>query len=114
MKEYSIRHHKSSPYHPQVNGQVEVTNRKLEAILTKIVHIHKKDWTSRLTEVVCVYQTTWKTTTRFTPFEIVYGKEIMLPIEFEHNTLHTALELNINIPIAQKERLLHLNFLDEI
>lgn len=27
MKEYTIRHGKSSPYHPQANGQVEVTNR---------------------------------------------------------------------------------------
>ena len=27
MKNYNIRHHKFSPYHPQENGQVEVTNR---------------------------------------------------------------------------------------
>ena len=84
MKEYNIRHHKSSPYHPQENGQEEVTNREIEAILTKIVHIHKKDWTSRLTKVVWAYWTTWKTTIGFTPFELVYGKGAMLPIEFEH------------------------------
>ena len=44
MKEYSIRHRKSSPYHPQANGQAEVTNREIAAILTKIVQLHKKDW----------------------------------------------------------------------
>ena len=43
MKEYCIRHHKSSPYHPQGNGQAQVTNRELEVILIKIVHIHKKN-----------------------------------------------------------------------
>ena len=78
------------------------------------MHIHKKDWTSRLTEVVWAYQTTWRTTTRFTPFELVYGKEEMLPIEFEHKTLRTALELNISLPTTQEERLLHLNSLDEM
>ena len=31
---YSIRHCKSSPYHPQANGQVESANKVLEAILT--------------------------------------------------------------------------------
>ena len=29
---YGIRHCKSSPYHPQANGQVESTNKVLEAI----------------------------------------------------------------------------------
>ena len=52
MKEYIIRCHKSSPYHPQENEKEEVTNREIEAILTKIVHIYKKDWTNRLTKVV--------------------------------------------------------------
>lgn len=114
MKEYSIRHRKSSPYHPQANGQAEVTNKEIEAILTKTVQIHRKDWSSRLTEAVWAYRTTWKTTTGFTPFELVYGKAAMLSIEFEHKTLRTTLELNISLPAAQEERLLHLNSLDEM
>ena len=80
MKQYNIRHRKSSPYHPQANGQVEVTNRELENILTKIVHLHHRDWTNRLQEVVWAYKTTWNTTTGFTPFELLYGKVAMLPI----------------------------------
>ena len=43
MEEYTIQPGKSLPYHPQANGQVEVTNRELEAILTKIVALHRKD-----------------------------------------------------------------------
>ena len=82
MKQYNIRHLKSGPYHPQANGQVEVTNRELKKILTKIVHLHYRDWTRKLQEVVWAYRTTWKTTTRFTPFELLYGKVVMLPIEF--------------------------------
>lgn len=40
LQRYQITHRKSSPYHPQANGQVEVTNRELENILTKIVSLH--------------------------------------------------------------------------
>ena len=38
----------------------------------------------------------------------------MLPIEFEHKTLRIALELDIELPIAQREHILHLNSLDEM
>lgn len=44
MKEYNIRHQKSSPYHPQENGKAEITNREIGTILAKIVQMHKKDW----------------------------------------------------------------------
>ena len=80
MKQYNIKHRKSNPYHPQANGQVEVTNLEIENLLTKTIHLHQKDWSSRLLEVVWAYRTTWKTTTGFTPFELLYGKVAMLPI----------------------------------
>ena len=38
----------------------------------------------------------------------------MLPIEFEHKTLRIALALDIELPVAQREHLLHLNSLDEM
>ena len=76
--------------------------------------MHYRDWTNGLQEVVWAYRTTWKTTIGFTPFELLYGKVAMLPIEFVHKTLRTALELDIELPIAQREHLLHLNSLDEM
>jgi len=59
---------------------VEVTNRGLEGILIKIVSNSRKDWTDRLVEATWAYNTTWKTTTGFTPYELVYGKKVLLPI----------------------------------
>lgn len=44
----------------------------------------------------------------------MYGKVEILPIEFEHKTLRTTMELEIELPIIQRERLLHLNSLDEM
>ena len=37
LQKYHIQHRITSPYHPQDNGQVESTNKVIEASLTKIV-----------------------------------------------------------------------------
>eukprot|EP00253_Pinus_taeda_P018929 PITA_18929 len=71
-----------TPYHPQANGKIESTNKVIEAILTKIVHLHRKDWVEKLLEVLWAYKTTWRNTIGHTPYELVYGKQILLPIEF--------------------------------
>ncbi|XP_057819044.2 uncharacterized protein LOC131032133 [Cryptomeria japonica] len=114
VKEYEIRPWKSTPYHPQANGQVEVTNKELENILTKTIALHKRDWAMRLPEAVWAYHTTWKTTTGLTPYELIYGKKAVLPIEFEIKTLQTALQLSLSLSDAQKDCIVQLHSLDEL
>src|ERR1700722_10721401 len=112
LAHHRIKHRTSTPYHPQANGQVEVTNRALEGILTKVVSSGRKDWADRLVEATWAYNTTWKTTTGFTPYELVYGKKALLSIEFEYNTL--MMEAYLYLTMVQQERLLQLNGLDEL
>jgi hypothetical protein len=113
MKEHNIHHRKSTPYHPQANGQAEVTNQELENILTIEISMNKKNWSKKLIEVAWAYNITWNTTTGLTPFELVYGKKVMLPIEFEYWTLRTITELDTDLPSTQREILSELNALDE-
>jgi hypothetical protein len=75
--------------------------------------MNKKNWSKKLTKAAWAYNITWKTTTRLTPFELVYGKKSMLPIEFEYHTLRTTTELDMNLPSTQREILSQLNALDE-
>eukprot|EP00253_Pinus_taeda_P016401 PITA_16401 len=93
--------------------KVEVTNRALEGILTKVVSRSRKDWEDRLVEATWAYNTTWKTTTSFIPYELVHGKRALLSIEFEYNTLRMAAQLDLDLSHGQCERLLQLNGLDE-
>ena len=83
---YGIWNCKYSPYHPQDKGQVESTNKVLESILTKTIHLHQKDWADRLPEDLWAYRITWRNTTGHTPYELVYGKQALLPIEFQVKT----------------------------
>ena len=81
-EQYKIKYRKSSPYHPQANGQVESTNKVIKAILTKIVQLHHKDWIDRFPEALWAYRIAWRNTIDHTPYELVYGKKVLLPIEF--------------------------------
>ena len=37
LEHYNVKHKVATPYHPQTNGQAEVSNRELKRILEKIV-----------------------------------------------------------------------------
>jgi hypothetical protein len=113
-EQYHIKHRKSSPYHPQVNGQVESTNKVIEAKLTKTVWLHHKDWVDQLPAALWAYRTTWRNTTCHTPYELVYGKQVFLPIEFQVKTFRTVMQLGMDLDEAKKQRILQLNELDEI
>ena len=79
-QQYQIRNKVSSPYHPQVNGQVESTNKVLEAILTKTIKANLTDREDKLPDALWDYRTTWRNTIGHWPYELVYGKQILLPI----------------------------------
>ena len=57
---------------------MEITNKVIEAILTKTVRSHRRDWADRLPEALWAYHTTWRNTTGFSPYDLVYGKSVAL------------------------------------
>lgn len=101
MEKYKIWHRTSTPYHPKPNGQVESTNKVIESILTKMVNMNEKDWVDKLPKELWIYQTTWRNNMGHTPYELVYGKQVILPIEFHINTFRTIVQLGLDPSEAQ-------------
>ena len=101
-EQYKIKHRKYSPYQPQANGQVESTNKFVEAILTKTIKLHHKDWVDRFPKALWAYRTTWRNTTGHTPYELVYGKQVLLHIEFQMKTFRTAMQLGMDLDESKK------------
>lgn len=113
VEKYKIHHSITTPYHPQENGQVESTNKVIEGILSKTMASHQRNWSNKLPKVLWAYRTTWRNTIGFSPYELMYGKNPLFPIEFEIKTLRTTLQVNFDLAIAQKWRLNELNELEE-
>jgi len=97
LKNHHDMHIIMTPYHPQANGQVESTNKVIEAILTKTIASHRRDWATRLPEALWAYCMTWRNTTGYSPYQLVSGKEPIFPIEFEIQKLRIAQEVGLDL-----------------
>ena len=108
-----VIHKKSAPYYPQANGQAESTNKILGAMLTKIVSDKKSDWELKLHAALWAYRVAYKTSIGTTPFNMVFGLDAILPMEFLIPTLRVAKELKWTTGHELSERLDELEKLDE-
>ena len=55
IQKYSITHKLSTTYHPQTNGQVEITNRQIKLILEKTVGQYQKNCSVKLIDALWAY-----------------------------------------------------------
>ncbi|MCO5572142.1 hypothetical protein L7F22_025893 [Adiantum nelumboides] len=82
-KQLGISRRHSSPYYPQCNGLVEKVNGMICRIITKQANNRPKDWDRHLNAALWAYRTSFKTTLGYTPYQLVFGKKVILPIEVQ-------------------------------
>ncbi|XP_055614541.1 uncharacterized protein LOC129760885 [Uranotaenia lowii] len=74
-----ITHLRTTPYHPQANGQIERTHRQLKAAI--MCHQNPR-WTESLPIVLLGMRTSIKEDIQATTAELTYGTPLRLPGEF--------------------------------
>ena len=54
MVRYGIKHMMGLSYHPQSNGQAEISNREVKKIMEKTMNTSRKDWSIKLEDALYV------------------------------------------------------------
>ena len=78
-----IKNKYSTSAYPQSNSQVEATNKAIVNGLKKRLEGTKCRWADELSNVLRVYRTTPRRSTRETPFSLTYGVKAIIPAEVD-------------------------------
>jgi hypothetical protein len=115
LRKYGVKNHRvTTPYHPQANGQVELSNREIKQILEKVVSKSRGDWSIKLPDTLWAYRTGYNTPIGMSPFRIFYGKSCHLPMELEHRAQWAIRKLNMDLGKACATRKLQMCELEEL
>ena len=71
----------TTAYHPECNGLTERFNKTLADMCAIYTNTPQTDWCSYLPFIQFAYNTARQDTTKFSPFELVYGRSPVLPVE---------------------------------
>ena len=92
-KRLQITMNNSSVYNPRANGLVEVNNKLLGSMLFSMTKDKVDEWNRYLDFVISGYNASTHTTTKYTPNFLVFGRELVQPVDvvfgYKHDFMNT-------------------------
>ena len=88
---------RTSPYHPQTDGLVERFNQTLKTMLRKTATSDGKDWDKLLPYVLFAYREVPQTSTGFSPFELLYGRNVRGPLDVLRESWEASQQSNESV-----------------
>lgn len=82
-------------------------------MITKTISGAGNDWDNQLWSASGAYRTTYKSTSGYTPFQLVHSQEAIIGIEIEIPSLRVNLHNRMGNKVSLKYRLNQLESLDE-
>ena len=93
---------RTTPYHPQSDGMIERFNRTLLPMLRMAAVDDETNWHLRIPCLMLAYRTSIHEATKHTPFSLMFGREIQLPIDVMYG-LPACTKQPVNVPLFVKD-----------
>jgi transposase InsO family protein len=78
-RQLRMRHSTTSVEHPQTDGLVERLNKTIKTVLAAYVEVDPTTWDDKLPFVTFAYNTAVQSSTKKSPFEVLFGKKPVIP-----------------------------------
>jgi hypothetical protein len=101
----------SSPYYVQANGQAKASNKVLIKIIKRRIKDNLRRWHKKLSEALWAHRTSRHGATKVTPFELVYGQKVVLPVEIGLQSLRLTRQGSLS---AKEYHELMLDKIDDV
>jgi hypothetical protein len=83
----NIKKTKTSPYYPQSDGLVERLFRTIKPLISATVRSHHISWCESLPFVEMGLRCSMQSTIGFSPFEVLFGKKMRLPMMWQYPSI---------------------------
>jgi hypothetical protein len=103
---FKINKINTAPYHPQFDGLVERFNKTLCQMLAAYSNSNQSNWDIYLPLVLFAYRTSEQTSTKESPFTLLYGRDASLPSDLDiYNSYQPSLFIeNLNYGWREAKR----------
>lgn len=92
---FGTRKIQTTAYHPASNGLTERFNKTICNTLASYVESHQRDWDVYLAGAVFAYNTSKQESSKFSPFELITGRQPRLPNDLDLITPKTLFVQNL-------------------
>ena len=101
----------SSPYYAQANGQAEASNQILIKLIKKKIEEQPRKWYLTLNEALWAYRMACHGSIKSSPYELVYGHNVVLPWEIQTRSRRVTLQNDL---IAEVYKNLMMDDLEDL
>ena len=101
---YGMQKLRTSPYHAQINGQVECMNQMIIRMIGKLED-RKACWLEHLPELLLAYNATRSAVTGYSPYYLLFGRRPRIPVDYLFPTLRDSphqTKMEVSVAAMQK------------